>query len=377
MESEEELHVSDPLPSKTPKQKENQDALHFPVSSYLIFFLEIYIIVYNIFNLYSNGWQKGIVQIKTKSNGMNNNLSTGNDSPSTKTPTLVARLMGLDILPQSNSSPYSSITPKSAYYSKTTTKLKSGSRSLPETPRSSCERKSNVDNYHHRFSLQIPNNYDNKENNANPNPNPSSTTPTHYAKEMVKQMKESVSRRKEAALIDITNLNNNNTRRDQDMIINYQTKPKSQTRQRVVLEPKVEANKEAANLQKTMKVKKQKGVKTTTTTTTKMVVSKKGNKKEEAFVVSSRITKAAIDAPLKKTPLSNELLNFGSVPTTILINKHPPFSSSIKPTQIQVFFFFNYTYACVGHISSPLYTILFKLIALVPTSFYKKSALLL
>ncbi|KAL0548608.1 hypothetical protein IC582_013063 [Cucumis melo] len=308
LESEEELHVSDPLPSKTPKQKENQDALHFP---------------------------KGIVQIKTKSNGMNNNLSTGNDSPSTKTPTLVARLMGLDILPQSNSSPYSSITPKSAYYSKTTTKLKSGSRSLPETPRSSCERKSNVDNYHHRFSLQIPNNYDNKENNANPNPNPSSTTPTHYAKEMVKQMKESVSRRKEAALIDITNLNNNNTRRDQDMIINYQTKPKSQTRQRVVLEPKVEANKEAANLQKTMKVKKQKGVKTTTTTTTKMVVSKKGNKKEEAFVVSSRITKAAIDAPLKKTPLSNELLNFGSVPTTILINKHPPFSSSIKPTQIQ------------------------------------------
>lgn len=283
--------------------------------------------------------QKGIVQIKTKSNGMTNNLSAGNDSPSTKTPTLVARLMGLDILPQSNSP---STTPRSSSYSKATKRttnnhhlMGGGSRSLPETPRTSCERKSNVDNYHHRLSLQIPN-YDNKENNGNANP-----SPTHYAKEIVKQIKESVSRK--AGLNDITNYNYN-TRRDQDVI--NQTKPKkfssssSVSPRQKVLEPKnfnkVEGIKEVGLV--TTRAKKKKGVKSTT----KVAALKKSNKQEEAFVVPSRITKAAIDAPLKKTPLSNQLFNFGSVPTTILINKHPPFSSPIKPTSMQVHIIFYY-----------------------------------
>ncbi|XP_038882171.1 uncharacterized protein LOC120073400 [Benincasa hispida] len=303
---EEELDIS-PLPctKTTPKQKE--DTLRFP---------------------------KGIVQIKTKSNGIANNLSAGNDSPSTKTPTLVARLMGLDILPESNSP---STTPRNGY---SKAKKRGGSRSLPETPRTSCERKSNVDNYHHRLSLQIPN-YDNKENNANTNPSPS-PSPTHYAKEIVKQIKESVSRK--AGLNDITNYNYN-TRRDQDII--KHTKPKKLSslssssvspRQRV-LEPKNNFNK--LHTQKvegikevslgTTKPKKQKGVKSAT----RVAALKKGNKREEPFVVPSRITKAAIDAPLKKTPLSNQLFNFGSVPTTILINKHPPFSSPIKPSSMQ------------------------------------------
>ncbi|XP_023553055.1 uncharacterized protein LOC111810568 isoform X1 [Cucurbita pepo subsp. pepo] len=303
VESEEE---ESSLPC-TPKQKE--DGLHFP---------------------------KGIVQIKTKSGitkesemNSNKNLSAGNDSPSTKTPTLVARLMGLDLLPQSTSPSTTSRTPYSLVGKPKTGKNHlTGTRSLPETPRTSCERKPNVDNYHHRLSLQIPN-FD--KENASPSPNPS-----HYAKEIVKQIKETVSRK--GGLSDITN-NYYSTRRDQDIIT--QTKPKkvislsssSSVSPRLPKNPnkqtpKVEAMKEGVLGQR--KPKRQKPVKT-------KAGLKKSNKQEEPFVVPSRITKAAIDGPLKntkKTPLSNQLLNFGSVPT-IVMKKDPPFPSPIKPSPMQ------------------------------------------
>ncbi|XP_022945048.1 uncharacterized protein LOC111449407 [Cucurbita moschata] len=273
LESEEESPLS-----CTRNQK--QDALHFP---------------------------KGVLQIKTK--GSRNNEAKeklSGDSPSTKTPTLVARLMGLDLLPQSNSP---STTPRTASASPLNYPIlhkqqRTASRSLPETPRSSCERRSNVENYHPRLSLQIPN-YD--KENASPSPSPS-----HHAKEIVKQIKESMSRK--GGLDDITNY----ARRDHEMV--NQTKPRKvlscssvSPRQRVV-EPK--------NLNKPKQKVKSKAA------------LKKSNKQEEPFVVPSRITKAAIDSPLKKTPLSDKLLSFSSVPT-VVIKKNPPFSSPIKPTPMQ------------------------------------------
>lgn len=96
----------------------------------------------------------------------------------------------------------------------------SGTRSLPETPRISSARRSDVD-YHHRLSLQI-----NKENNnavgfstedldfsklsalrrkqlrVHEDHSESSKSPGHYARQIVKQAKESVSRR---VGLDITN----------------------------------------------------------------------------------------------------------------------------------------------------------------------------
>lgn len=92
------------------------------------------------------------------------------DSPSVKTPNLLARLMGLDILPQTTTSP-------------------SATRSLPNSPRVSSSRLSDVDRHHHRHSLDI--NLD-KEN-------------SQICKEM-KQEEEQV--RRKVALVDITNNNN-------------------------------------------------------------------------------------------------------------------------------------------------------------------------
>lgn len=93
------------------------------------------------------------------------------DSPSVKTPNLLARLMGLDILPQTTTSP-------------------SATRSLPNSPRVSSSRLSDVDRHHHRHSLDI---VLDKENSS------------QICKEM-KQEEEQV--RRKVALVDITNNNN-------------------------------------------------------------------------------------------------------------------------------------------------------------------------
>ncbi|XP_022140850.1 uncharacterized protein LOC111011419 isoform X2 [Momordica charantia] len=286
------LESDEELPSPCTKQK---DGLHIP---------------------------EGIVQIKTRSRSKDSSNSDGDNfsgnSPSTKTPTLVARLMGLDLLPESSSpsttprtTSSSSVSPiypllQKPKYSKTGV-----SRSLPETPRTSCERKSNADqNYHHRLSLQIPN-YD-KEN---------STSPSHYAKEIVKQIKESVSRK--SGLTDITN---NYQRRDHDVM--NQPKPKKISSSSS-LSPKLRVlEAKNTNLKKlpSPKVEAIKGSKKAP------APAKKGNKQEEAFVVPSRMTKATIDSPRKKskkTPLSNELLSFSSVPTVVMKKeaKPPPMQS--------------------------------------------------
>ncbi|CAN1842529.1 hypothetical protein LINPERHAP1_LOCUS36872 [Linum perenne] len=160
-------------------------------------------------------------------------------SPATKTPTLVARLMGLDLLPENQnysprSSASSSTTPYKLSHHLSSSRPKQGSnayshhrrscddsgRSLPETQRISSARRSDVDHYHHRFSLQL-NNKENtnasssseelvisrikslKLNGRDLKPEEECRSPRQYARQIVKQVKESVSRR--VGLLDITN----------------------------------------------------------------------------------------------------------------------------------------------------------------------------
>ncbi|KAJ6358427.1 hypothetical protein OIU76_000185 [Salix suchowensis] len=201
------------------------------------------------------------IQIKTK--GVPNDLSSSeiSSSPGTKTPNLVARLMGLDLLPDhlaSSPSHSSSSTlgtpnlpPKShshnqhcrpqqprPHHGKRSSPRScldhdfSGTRSLPETPRISSARRSDVE---HRLSLQI-----NKENviedlvlsrlsslkRIDLKFEEESRSPGHYARQIVKQVKESVGRK---FGLDITNTDRNREqtrRRDQELelISHYKSK---------------------------------------------------------------------------------------------------------------------------------------------------------
>ncbi|XP_060203488.1 uncharacterized protein LOC132631807 [Lycium barbarum] len=188
----------------------------------------------------------------------------------TKTPTLVARLMGLDLLPENNSPRISiSTTCNTKSHSKNVvnnhqysnssknrrfsnfessdTNYITGTLSLPETPRISLARRSDVEHHHHqhqhhhRLSLQI-----NKENmgdvfdfsDSSSNASVgrkmarSSTrrrsyhdqenenqirSPGYYARQIVKQVKESVSRK---VGHDITNTSTGSTsfRRKDDLL---------------------------------------------------------------------------------------------------------------------------------------------------------------
>uniref|UniRef100_A0A6N2KRD8 DUF4378 domain-containing protein n=1 Tax=Salix viminalis TaxID=40686 RepID=A0A6N2KRD8_SALVM len=201
------------------------------------------------------------IQIKTK--GVPNDLSSSeiSSSPGTKTPNLVARLMGLDLLPDhlaSSPSHSSSSTlgtpnlpPKShshnqhcrpqqprPHHGKRSSPRScldhdfSGTRSLPETPRISSARRSDVE---HRLSLQI-----NKENviedlvlsrlsslkRIDLKFEEESRSPGHYARQIVKQVKESVGRK---FGLDITNTERNREqtrRRDQELELISQYKSK-------------------------------------------------------------------------------------------------------------------------------------------------------
>ena len=181
------------------------------------------------------------IQIKTsggctRASARNLNDLSSESPGAAKTPTLVARLMGLDLLPGSNSPSSSSSsclsTPnpqgnvpnlhhmrqrqhiQTKHRNSTDGVDIASTRSLPETPRISSARRSDVD-YHHRLSLQI-----NKENNmgedlellprfsfskrkCDENNNGSSRSSSHLARQIVKQVKESVVSRKVGQ--DITN----------------------------------------------------------------------------------------------------------------------------------------------------------------------------
>lgn len=177
------------------------------------------------------------IRIKTGRENKSPRVSTSDyiasecsDSPGTKTPNLVARLMGLDLLPESTSPSLSSnsrTVKKSQFHPRE--HLNSGVRSLPETPRISSARRSDVE---HRLSLQI-----DKENfcekiefkkmgtrrefkKADEN-----TNQGQYAKQMVKQIKENISRK---VGIDITNtIRNSEIRRDEHLVL---LKPRNSSR---------------------------------------------------------------------------------------------------------------------------------------------------
>ncbi|KAL1822795.1 hypothetical protein ACET3Z_009573 [Daucus carota] len=197
------------------------------------------------------------MQIKTSGHARSSfrrdddNSTICSDSPGgTKTPTLVARLMGLDLLPDSYSPRVSSssstinhslqnivLNKKKAARSSFSNASDLISHSVPVTPRissSSSARRSDIDQ---RFSLQI-----NKENidvgscqelefsrflkskiNAARMHEDENMSPGHYAKQIVKQFKESVSRRVGK---DITNTSNHDyQRRDQNVVLLKPKKP--------------------------------------------------------------------------------------------------------------------------------------------------------
>ncbi|XWS61079.1 hypothetical protein CRYUN_Cryun07bG0095000 [Craigia yunnanensis] len=197
------------------------------------------------------------IQIKTsgdtrsKVGAPNNDTSSEiSSSPGTKTPTLVARLMGLDLLPESRSPSFPSapnfqakshlnhhIQPLKPLQSKITSHRKSldgdirGTRSLPETPRISSARRSDVD-HHHRLSLQI-----NKENMSASEElvisrlsslkrkelkhEDENRSPGHYARQIVKQVKENVSRK---IGMDITNTVRNREQAREELVSQFKYK---------------------------------------------------------------------------------------------------------------------------------------------------------
>nr|GEW94523.1 hypothetical protein [Tanacetum cinerariifolium] len=172
------------------------------------------------FSIPNNG-----IQIKTKRSTLmdNNDVSSEcSSSPSTKTPSLVARLMGLDLLPE-NSSPRTSLSSprpssSSSYYATPLNPLsklssrKNNVRSLPTTPRASTGARSSTHevDYHHRFSLQVNNNKENKRRYDH-------ESKSEYAKQYVQQLKENISRRVGA---DITNTTTKREqRRDECLVV--------------------------------------------------------------------------------------------------------------------------------------------------------------
>lgn len=173
------------------------------------------------------------IQIKTSRDRQSSIASSPEigSSPGTKTPTLVVRLMGLDLLPDStsSSSPSPSLTldigprsqdPHHQWIAgrKSCSDIDSSDRkrSLPETPRMSLARRSDVDHCHRPslqttkentsrtvgedfdFSLLLKNQLKCSSEDGN------TRSPRHYARQIVNQVKERMSRR--VGMIDVTNV---------------------------------------------------------------------------------------------------------------------------------------------------------------------------
>ncbi|KAK7391109.1 hypothetical protein VNO78_19479 [Psophocarpus tetragonolobus] len=153
-------------------------------------------------------------------------------SPGTKTPTLVARLMGLDLLPDAYSSSSPCLSTPNLHRPRQQIKIikhrnSTGSNTLPETPRMSSARRSDVE---HRLSLQI-----NKESNVpyedfevprfsfskRKYDENSIRSPSHYARQIVKQVKESVSRK---VGLDITNTVKNREQGKEEFVGQFKLK---------------------------------------------------------------------------------------------------------------------------------------------------------
>ncbi|GAB4826024.1 hypothetical protein Ancab_008893 [Ancistrocladus abbreviatus] len=173
-------------------------------------------------------------------------------SPGPRTPNLVARLMGLDHLPEGCSSTPNNVTPRSSlshhhlqqHQQNQQKSLSMAIRSLPETPRvvSSSARKSDVDHdSRHRLSLQIINKENrmmNEELELSRHSCSAISTkstdwkleleenksPSHYARQILKQVKESVLSRRFG--VEITNPNGRRElRRDEHLLYLKDKKP--------------------------------------------------------------------------------------------------------------------------------------------------------
>uniref|UniRef100_A0A7N0T666 DUF3741 domain-containing protein n=1 Tax=Kalanchoe fedtschenkoi TaxID=63787 RepID=A0A7N0T666_KALFE len=179
--------------------------------------------------------QMSKIQIKTKrrptiSLSTSEEVSEGSlCSPGVKTPSLVVRLMGLDMLPETNSpaEPHSACAARllshsrRKYVDRSSDHLISGTQSLPESPRLSLARKSDVD-IHHRLSLEVNKEGDDMDmmckrremiKSLVQNSEAEGWSPGHYAKQIVKQAKERAGRR--AGLAEITNTVRNRSEEDQ------------------------------------------------------------------------------------------------------------------------------------------------------------------
>lgn len=284
-----------------------------------------------------------------------------------RTPNLVARLMGLDILPDSTTttprssssqpplrSPHvsSSSTPLSRSKKTTRTRTRphdennvTGPHSLPETPRSSSPSISR-----RRSTDQI-----NKENSivkemesSRPSCSAISTkrikegrsyeeecrSPGYYARQIMKQVKETVSRR---VGVDITNTVAH--RRDEHLLSTQSSKPKKSNKKDSIpcknssMEvSKPTEEKENDELHCSNKLLLEKDLKKyfgSSSNNNNKSCSKKPplnsirNKKEEQFV------RPPVNKKRKKTPLSTDLLH-GSVPASLVPLKKDSHSTTTK-----------------------------------------------
>lgn len=327
------------------------------------------------------------IQIKTSGRTGSNSEISG--SPATKTPSLVARLMGLDLLPETHSPSSSSKTSRLQPLRRRLPLQSTGTQSLPETPRRSSSRRSDVD--HHRLSLQI-----NKENSS-----PSTEdlefsrfsylrrrelrvvedSPSQYAKQIVKQMKEKVSRKVGHDITNtITNGRDHQGRTDNQLVsqlksrkvskafakaVEDQPKTKPSTKDRssssalhfsktsspsqvlssvpVNVQPKFQTLQKQTvpsgqkSMEKSKKIGGERfGQRLKKPPQTSDIIR---NKQEEPFVRPSTATRASTsDKKCKKTPLSNELLSI-TVPTLLPLKKDPsPPPTRIPPKQVTLIF---------------------------------------
>ncbi|XP_019200202.1 PREDICTED: uncharacterized protein LOC109193830 [Ipomoea nil] len=335
---------------------------------------------------------------KPRSDDFSSECSSSPGGP--KTPNLVARLMGLDLLPE-NASPTFGNSRKSNLQPRTEPRDRAryllhkdrrsrsfnvldnadisgggGTVSLPETPRISLARKSDVD-HHHRLSLQI-----NKENVGEEFDHLSSgkraarsrrreprealrqvdeniRSPSFYARQIVKQVKESVSR-KVGAAADITiknNLKNHNNLDNNQVVLLKPSKPSiflhddfSPTKPHQscsprfrFLEPKTTTKPPPSNTTDNLKppppqppqkvVSKPKCQENKNNNVVKKPAAIR-SKKEEPFVRPANNTNHESKKGKRATPLSSELLNPNNVPTILPALKKDCRPSSSPPPKL-------------------------------------------
>ncbi|KFK27948.1 hypothetical protein AALP_AA8G452200 [Arabis alpina] len=333
-------------------------------------------------------------KIKTKPQARSSVTVTESYSPSVKPPTLVARLMGLDLVPDnykssptpSSSSACSSLidlktrtshTNKHRHYSLQRNSIDGGTRSLPETPRISLGRRSvDVNCYEHqRSSLHL------RDNNNNNNvkftrvkemkihEDKENRSPREYARQIVMQLKENVSRRRRMG----TDITNTTTRSNKEEIHHDSKKASkitiithdssSSPRLSLVETPKTKPTSSPQTLNVPPKIPETPPLKVQEKTRLQTVQEeRKPTKKykkpenfksrlvkpprtmqEEPFVRSPATTsnnnnnnKNGLQGD-KKTPLSiNQLINFTTVPSLHAIKKKDSSSSPHKSSNFHV-----------------------------------------